>query len=292
MMSWLFFACVDTDVRKDTASTNQPPAVISGYCDEPELSHLPNGNIDCLEDKCFVQEGAFWMGSSLSVDECPVHQVTLDAFYIDAYEVTNRRWNLCVQSGACNPMPSSCMPYQAGYGLDQPDVLPVVCITWPEAATFCSWTGGRLPTEAEWEKASRGTEGAVYAWGSEAPNCDLANFRLASTHCYQNIAPVGYFAESRSAYGLWDTNGNVFEWTSDYYDANFYEESPETNPLGPEDQCRLFHTEADGECTKKVLRGGAYNTTADVIRSGARSFSDIETIDDNIGFRCAYDSRD
>ncbi len=290
MMFLLYIGCGDSSESFDTAYMAQEPQSI-GFCDEPEMSNLPVGNIDCQNDICSVPSGPFWMGSSMGQDECPVHSVELDGFFIDAFEVTNLRWDDCVRSGSCPQMPTSCMPYQAGYGLDHPDVLPVVCITWDNAANFCSWSGGRLPTEAEWEKASRGTEGATFGWGQESPTCNFANFRLASTHCYQNVAPVGYFEFTRSAYGLWDTNGNVFEWTADYYDALFYEYSTSVNPTGPIENCHLSHTETSQECSKRVLRGGAYNTTEDVIRSSARSFASEDLIDDNIGFRCAYDSR-
>ena len=176
------------------------------------------------------------------------------------------------------------------YSIHQ-ETLPVVCVTWDQAKTYCEWVGGRLPTEAEWEKAARGIEGATWAWGSINPTCNDANFRLASTHCYQGVAPVGYFEGSRSAYGLWDTNGNVFEWTSDFYDADYYESASVSNPMGPTENCNLAFGEANQECEMRVLRGGAYNTTEDVIRGAARSFAPPDLLDVNIGLRCVYTER-
>ena len=300
-MIWFLVACTEDPVLMDTSSMIQDTQLEFGFCDESEVSHLPVGTVDCVDDICFVPAGEFWMGSANAEDECPVRLVHLDDYYIDAFEVTNNRWNDCVRSGGCLPMPSQCLPYQGGDNINSPVILPVVCITWTEATKFCTWTGGRLPTEAEWEKASRGIEGATFAWGQGSPTCTFehspeqtkngANFRLATIHCYQNVSPVGYYVAARSPYGLWDTNGNVFEWTADYYDANYYESAPSINPTGPTEDCNLTALEPEQSCEFRVLRGGAFNTTEDVIRSSARSFAPTDLIDDNIGLRCAYDSR-
>lgn len=288
----LFFSCREQPTEEYRApSLTQETETESGFCDEPDISQVPVGSVDCENDICFVPGGSFWMGSSRAMDECPAREVTLDDFYIDAKEVSNALWNDCVSSGGCTDTPQSCDPNRIGPSHDPPESLPVVCVTFPQANEYCEWAGGRLPTEAEWEKAARGTEGAIWAWGAITPDCQAANFRLATIHCYQDISPVGYFEDIRSAYGLWDTNGNVFEWTSDFYDADYYENAPDSNPTGPTSDCNLAYGEADQECSDRVLRGGAYNTTEDVIRGSARSFAPPELLDINIGLRCAYDQR-
>lgn len=286
----LIFSCQE-ESKETSSSLTQNAQLENGFCEEPDISHVPVGTIDCIDDICFVPAGAFWMGSSSASDECPAREVELDDFYIDAKEVSNARWHDCITSGACSSPPSRCDVRQTGSILDPPEILPAVCITWEQANSFCEWAGGRLPTEAEWEKAARGTEGATWAWGPVTPDCEAANFRLATIHCYQDTSPVGYFEDIRSAYGLWDTNGNVFEWTSDFYDADYYENAPASNPAGPAQDCNLAYGEAEQDCYERVLRGGAYNTTEDVIRGSARSFAPPDLIDVNIGLRCAYDQR-
>jgi sulfatase modifying factor 1 len=287
----LLFSCGEEASKITSPGLEQNPQTENGFCNEPLISHIPVGSIDCQDDICFVGEGSFWMGSSQGIDECPVHQIELDSFYIDAKEVTNEQWDNCVFSGTCTLIPSECKPSQSAGQLDPPQILPTTCATWEQANTYCEWAGGRLPTEAEWEKAARGLEGATWAWGNIAPDCKTANFRLASIYCYQATSPVGYFESIRSAYGLWDTSGNVFEWTSDFYDADYYENSPSSNPRGPTENCNLAIGEEEQPCTMRVVRGGSFNTTADVIRGAARSFAPPDLIDTNIGLRCAYDQR-
>lgn len=291
-MIWLFVgACSEQSALEDTASSSaieQGSSWKNGFCEEPEISGEPVGQVDCQNDRCRISAGEFWMGSAYSIDECPVRSVTLDEYWIDAKEVSINQWNICKQFGSCTEIPTHCQNWNEARE-DYSSNLPINCVTWEQAQDYCSWSGGRLPTEAEWEKASRGNEGAIWAWGSLSPDCDKANFRLASIYCYGGSTnPVDDFEQSRSAYGLWNTNGNVFEWTADFYDAQYYQEENNINPTGPIGDC---HTSVEGEtgvCQFRVIRGGAYNTTEDVIRSAARSFAEPELVDLNVGFRCAY----
>jgi len=218
-----------------------------------------------------IPAGPFTMGSdSGNDDEQPVHEVTLDDFYIDQYEVTNARYADCVAAGDCtfpNPDDPHCTE-----AYDDSDKMnhPVVCVNWEQANTYCEWRGDRLPTEAEWEKAARGTDGQIYPWDDTAPNEELLNFN-------QNVndtTPVGSYPDGVSPYGVYDMAGNVFEWVADWYNANYYSNSPSQNPIGP--------STGDG----KVLRGGAWDSYDDDARASYRGNDDPDNHYDSYGFRC------
>ncbi len=168
-----------------------------------------------------VPAGAFEMGSDDGYDdEKPVHTVYLDAYWIDRTEVTNAQYRRCVQAGECRE--SACAGDGAYNGADQ----PVVCVSWDDAAAYCEWAGGRLPMEAEWEKAARGTDGRAFPWGNEF-DCRKGNFDdetelddytvPGGPDCdgYDRTAPVGSYAAGASPYGALNMAGNVREWVSD-----------------------------------------------------------------------------
>ena len=274
--------------NRDTADTGDLP--IPSLCDaEMEGSGFKAGTLDCSNGVCEVEAGPFWRGSGEGLrDECPAAEVTLSAFAIDATEVTRGDYASCASLGVCEAMPQHCEDLLASLS-EAPDNHPAICVTWSQAATYCAFRDGRLPTEAEWEKAARGSEGATWSWGSTPPSCQEANFRFVSWYCEESVVAVGTYPESRSAYGLYDTVGNAWEWVGDYYDAGYYEDSPESDPQGPEDDCRSAVGEEAGTCTDRVMRGGAFNTTEATTRGPARSFEDPGIYDINMGFRCAYD---
>jgi formylglycine-generating enzyme required for sulfatase activity len=217
-----------------------------------------------------VPEGGFLMGSrepDAPEDETPQHRVHLDAFWIDRTEITNSMYAACVESGACQPLVSPRIDID-----DHPD-FPVQGVAWPEAAAYCQWVGRRLPTEAEWEKAARGSDGRLYPWGNEPPDETRANFGKQSS----DVVDVGSYAEGASPYGALDMAGNVYEWVADWYGETYYAESPVQNPPGPE------------RTLVKVVRGGAWNGSLDTLRSANRFWA-FPGRNDYDGFRCAEDA--
>lgn len=220
------------------------------------------------------------------LDEAPAHTVTLDAFYIDQYEVTNARYAACVAAGACRP-PRAIRSYtrEVYYGDPRYDDYPVVLLSWYQALNYCRWRGARLPTEAEWEKAARGTDGRRYPWGdvfdgTRANFCDRnCPYEWASPSeddGYADTAPVGSYPEGVSPYGAYDMAGNVWEWVADWYDADYYAASPVENPQGP----------ATG--LYRVVRGGAWFSVGSSLRTTYR-LRNVPTATYHLtgGFRCA-----
>ncbi len=212
----------------------------------PEPSHTPTPQPGSEKDgmvQVFVPAGAFEMGSDSGYsDERPVHTVTLDAFWIDRTEVTNAMYALCVNAGACQPPSGSISSTRSSYyGNSQFGNYPVIFVSWNDAKAYCEWAGRRLPTEAEWEKAARGTDGRIYPWGNASPDSTLLNF-------YGNVgdtAEVGSYPSGASPYGALDMAGNVSEWVAGWYGAGYYN-SRSDNPAGP----------SSGDY--RVLRGGSW----------------------------------
>ena len=177
-----------------------------------------------------VPAGEFTMGSEYAPNERPPHQVYLDPFYIDKYEVTTARYGQFLQATAEQPP-----PYQwNNVNLADDAERPVIGVAWADADAYCRWAGKRLPTEAEWEKAARGTDERRYPWGNEEPTNDQANFgRSGGWKGYGMLTTVGGFEAGKSPYGVYDLAGNVWEWVADWYDPNYYKKSPDRNPTGP-----------------------------------------------------------
>jgi len=219
----------------------------------------------------YVPSGDFLMGSdSGESKESPAHTVYLDGFWISKTEVTNDMYRLCVIDGTCNVN-----DWQTEfYNSDDFQDYPAASFSWKQADTYCKWTGGYLPTEAQWEKAARGTDGRTYPWGEGA---DIKYAQYASNDYYQpNPTIVGSYPEGASPYGLLDMAGNVAEYVADWYDSGYYEISPSENPLGPEDGL------------ERVVRGGSFNSSAYNIRVTRRSSAFLREEQNNqVGFRCA-----
>jgi formylglycine-generating enzyme required for sulfatase activity len=279
----------------DTAEEDLPtyeelPELIT--CDTPmEGSGDVVGDVACSGGICTIAGGGAWLGSDLGEpDECPPRVVEISEFSIDQTEVTRGQYAACEESGACSEIPEYCDYWAESITEDADlDDLPVICVDWNQADAYCAWVGGRLPTEAEWEKSARGTEGATWPWGEDSPLCEEANFKFASWYCFEGVVEVGFYSHIMTAYGLFDTTGNAWEWVSDYYDAHYYEDAPLTDPSGPESDCHRTWGGEPGDCEDRVLRGGAYNTTESTTRGSARSNASPDIADVNIGFRCAYD---
>ena len=251
---------------KTPQSTNTPGATAT-----PELGigsswTRPADNMVMM----YVPEGEFQMGSKYGKnnqgieDQKPVHTVYLDAYWIDRTEVTNVMYALCVQAATCDE------PGGNYFGDAQYAEYPVEYVSWDDARGYCAWAGSKLPTEAEWEKAARGTDGRTYPWGEEI-NCDRANYG----GCVGSITQVGRYETGKSPYGVYDMGGNVWEWVADWYDSAYYANSPARNPTGP------------SSGTSRAQRGGAWNDSPYLIESAYRTEGNPSGGGDLLGFRCA-----
>jgi formylglycine-generating enzyme required for sulfatase activity len=243
----------------------------SPNCTEPAIDR----------SRAHVPSGALLMGSTPNEgarDERPRHRVQVAAFQLDRQEVTNGRYRACVAAGACQK-PALNSSHLRNHYYDDPAYTdyPVAFVNWEQARAFCGWSGGRLPTEAEWEMAARGPEPSVriYPWGDQPADCRLANMGGPGS-CLGDTDRVGRRPEGRSPFGVDDMAGNVWEWVSDWYDASYYSRSPATNPTGPD------------HGSLKVMRGGCWLSTGDSLRVSCRKAELPSTWGYNIGFRCAY----
>jgi formylglycine-generating enzyme required for sulfatase activity len=228
-----------------------------------------------------VPAGEFTMGSNEGRDdEKPVRRIHLDAYYIDQYEVTIGQYEEFLDANSFDPPPSWTTMAQPSY-----ENRPVVNVDWKDANNYCKWAGKRLPTEAEWEKAARGTDGRVYPWGNDPPDPLRANFGKdrATWNNHEALVPVGQLKDGQSPYGIHDLAGNVWEWVNDWYDPDYYATGPSRNPKGP--QSGKF----------KVIRGGSWDLAPESLRSARRDLNIPSTTDYdspayrnfNSGFRCA-----
>jgi formylglycine-generating enzyme required for sulfatase activity len=213
----------------------------------------------------YVPAGEFTMGSDVNSDEQPIHQVTLPAFWIDQTEVTNAMFKKCVDDGECTS-PSDTNHFSNSSYANH----PVVYVDWKQANAYCSWVDRRLPTEAEWEKAARGTDGRTYPWG-EGLDCDKANYYGCK---YNTTTPVGSYGSGKSPYNAYDMAGNVLEWVNDYYQSDYYADNT-SNPQGP----------LSGD--SRVLRGGSWLNFGSDVRSAYRGRIDPALSFNFSGFRCA-----
>ena len=246
-----------------------------------------------------IPAGMFLLGSSeidarADIDEFPQKIIYLNEFQIGHHEVTNEQWNQCVNAGGCN-----------GGIRDGPSDLPVVSVSWQDANDFCAWAGGRLPTEAEWEKAARGgieiplADGTMienpnpdrlYPWGDETPECDLGSPFGANAFLCEQGSVISVKSFSANPYGLYDMAGNAWEWVSDWYGKDYYEtlSSGTRNPTGPVPLI-ISEDESDESDVSgfRVLRGGSFDVNAFNGRVANRAWNIPVDVSSDIGFRCA-----
>lgn len=218
-------------------------------------------------DFLHLPAGEFLMGSEDDDDTRPPHRVRLEAFSLSRTEVTREQYAKFM-AATKHPEP----PHFNAPRFNKP-TQPVIGVSWEDAVAFSKWAGGRLPTEAEWEYAARGSDGRTYPWGNQEPD-------RARAHFHQDIGfggtiVVGSFPEGASPIGLLDLAGNVFEWCADWYAADYYATSPPANPRGP----------ATG--TQRVIRGGAWISLPDALRASARAKYPPASRSILVGFRVA-----
>ena len=229
-----------------------------------------------------IPAGNFTMGSNNESDEKPVHTVYLNEYKISKYTITVGQFKKFVNATGYNAG-----NYWKKPGFSQKDNHPVVNVSWNDAVAFCKWAEGRLPTEAECEKAARGTDGRKYPWGNSNPSGNLLNFADNNTNFnwsdknvndgYEYTSPVGNYPSGASPYGVMDMVGNVWEWCSDWYDSNYYANSPSSNPTGP----------TNG--TNRVNRGGSWFRSDYYVRCAYRNYSTPVARDNSLGFRLVND---
>lgn len=240
-----------------------------GRTNTPELTALLTADGAPM---VFVPAGEFTMGSDLMPNEKPIHTVALDAFRIDTFETTNALYQKCVAAQECRRPLDGNSGGDPGdyYGNPAFDQFPVNLVAWDDAGQYCRWAGKRLPTEAEWEKAARGTDARIFPWGNtfdpDRANSAL-NYGLVTT-------AVGSHPSGASPYGAQDMAGNVWEWAADWYDETYYAHSPQANPSGP----------LTG--TMRIVRGGGYGGYDAGLRSSQRRDLVPDEHESYIGFRC------
>ena len=279
------------------------------------ISHAPSAISASLpDDMVVIPAGEFFMGSpddGFSFDdEQPQRKVYVSAYSIDRYEITNEHYHQFIAATG-HPAPSHLTPNLTLWNHNTPlpgsEQHPVVNVSWKDAVAYCQWLGKRLPTEAEWEKAARGTDGRRYPWGND---WDFAQANSASYWAGRTVEfkdrkewkafwatgegarlsheqglngevltmPVGSFPDGASLYGLFDMAGNVSEWVQDWYEPYSYLNAPLSNPQGPNGQLL------------KVVRGGSWLKPARNLRTSDRDYGYPSDRASGIGFRCAKDA--
>ena len=256
----------ETAVADNEPEATEEPAPTPEPTEEPAEPTAP-------ENMVFIPGGSFLMGSSTGeANEQPEHAVTLDAYFMDQFEVSNEQYQACVAEGGCSQSGLRNSFRRSGYR-DDPTFanFAVMGVNWNQANAYCTWAGKRLPTEAEWEFAASGPENFTWPWGNEFN-------ALLSAASSLDIEAVDSFPDGVSPFNVFNMAGNVNEWVQDRFDANFYAESPENNPVNLDSGSNF------------VYRGGSFDNTNGAFFTTSRRYTGpASTFDVDIGFRCAQD---
>jgi len=243
----------------------------------PSAQLSPNDGMKLL----YVPAGEFQMGDNNGQpSEMPEHTVYLDAYWIDQTDVTNAMFAQYVSSDGGNEPPSknSSITRKSYWHNSEYADYPVIYVSWDQADTYCKWAGRSLPTEAQWEKAARGTDGRTYPWG-EGIDKTKANYLLrVADQGAADTTEVGSYPAGASPYGALDMAGNVWQWVADWYDSGYYAGSPKQNPTGPDSG------------TTRVARGGSAGNQGGLIYSALRLEGDPAYQSFDTGFRCALNA--
>jgi len=272
-------------IESETTTSTVVPSLTLTEPYTPSTAPLPTEITDDFGvEMVLIPAGGFTMGSDIRNDnEKPPHQVYLDAYYIDKYEVTNALYKACVDAEVCDPQ--SVVTGSASrsnyFGTPEFDDYPVLYINWNEANTFCEWRDAGLPTEAHWEKAARGTSRFIYPWGEEVDQ-SFANYH----NSIGDTIAVGSYENGKSPYGLYDMAGNVKEWVADYYAP--YSDEVSNNPIQLTPQFFQFDWgNRSDTITYKILRGGGFFSQNDSITVTRRTRLLASGGTWDVGFRCA-----
>lgn len=246
---------------------------IDGHYDPIDAASESDADIGPDAEMIMIPGGPFFRGCNTLVENClfgdsePGGMVEVATFYIDITEVTQFAYKQCIDAGKCAQPSELFDPITRANH-------PVVNVTWMQAVDYCNFKQKRLPTEAEWEKASRGTSGRRHPWGNADANCGLAQYLDCSGGDSKQSLPVGSKI-GHSPYGIMDIAGNVAEWTNDWYSNSYYMNAPMVNPTGP------------STGTEKVCRGGGVGFGVAFLRSSTRDHVGPATTANWLGFRCA-----
>ena len=235
--------------------------------------HLVQIRLDLKDhmNQIYIPAGEFTMGSGAKDKEILAHKVYLDAYWMDQTDVTNAMYAICVKASIC----SHPAHYDHYFDDSKYADYPVVYVTWYAAQTFCTWEGGTLPTEAQWEKAARGWDGRPYPWGASPADVTLLNYNGD----HGDIVSAYDYLIGLSPYGLLQMSGNVRQWMSDWYERTYYTVSPYKNPQGPD----------SGQY--KSLRGGAFDDNFQEVETTYRAYHEPTSAGQERGFRCAQSAK-
>jgi len=277
------------DGSKEGRGRAKAPEPFRERLENPPDEDVRQPPIEVPEGMVHVPRGAFRVGCDEEVDgacaatERPSRQVWVSGFFLDRTEVTVAAFTACVAAGSCSP------PVSAGecnYGEADRGQFPINCVTWDQAVQYCAFAGGRLPTEAEWEKAARGTDGRTFPWGADLPDAGgtfRANWgeglarHLWMRDQWEYDGPVGFFPEGAGPYGALDQAGNVSEWVADGYREGYAPDDTRDPEVGPT---------AEG----RVVRGGSFREYARRLRTFVRDWHEPTFWYSHVGFRCARDA--